>query len=410
MTTGRLPRRGYVGLHVGTAPLEGGGLPVRAVAARSAAEAAGVRAGDLLTHLDQNPAVDVLEVRRLLRGLRAGDPLFIDVVRDGRPARLETTVAEFPLERHEGARVALGEVDVGSHLLRAISVIPNAEGPHPCVYLLPGAHWASEEYPENPEHPVPALVGAIARVGFASVRVERSGIGDSQGPPSTRVDFEGELDGFRAGLRWILEQPFVDPRNVFAFGHSIGAMVAPLLAQTRELAGIACYAASAVPISEALVGAIRRHAESQSSTDPGFPERAEGIAELIRLVVIGRNAPSEVFAMRPDLASVAPAHFTGDQAYGRDVRFYHQLERAPIEAAWRDLDVPALFIHGGRDRISTADDSRALAALVGSKATFVELPGVDHHMSDGPEGRERLAPALRDTLMGWFQKHRRAPA
>jgi len=274
--------------------------------------------------------------------------------------------------------------------------------------MLPGAHWASEEYPLKPAHPVPALVGALARAGFATVRVERSGLGDSQGPPCTRVDFETELNGFRAGLQYILGQDWIDRENVFAFGHSLGAMVAPLMASTKELAGIACYAASAIPISEALVGAILRHAEAMSPTDPGFPERAEGIAELIRLVVCDEQEPEAVLAERPDLAAVAPAHFTGDQAYGRIARFYHQLERADVAAAWRNLDVPALLVHGERDIICTADDSRTIAVFVGSRAAFVELPAVDHQMSDAPDGAERLAPALRDTLVAWFRENRRA--
>jgi pimeloyl-ACP methyl ester carboxylesterase len=254
---------------------------------------------------------------------------------------------------------------------------------------------------------VPALVGALAQAGFATVRVERSGLGDSQGPPCTRVDFETELDGFRAGLRSILGRDWVDRGNVFAFGHSLGAMVAPLVASTKELAGVACYAASAIPISEALVGAIRRHAQAMSPTDPGFPARAEGIAELIRLVVCDENEPGAVFAERPDLDAVAPDHFDGDQAYGRVVHFYHQLEHAEIAAAWRGLDVPALFVHGDRDIICTAEDSRAIAALVGAKATFVDLAGVDHQMSNAPGGAERLAPALRDTLVTWFGQNRR---
>jgi pimeloyl-ACP methyl ester carboxylesterase len=404
-----LPRRGYVGLQIGTSPLEGGGLLVKGVAPGSSAHLAGVREGDVLTHLDANPAVDVFEVRHLLRVLRPGDPLLLDVLRDGRPLRLATSVAAFPTEHHDGARVELGQVDVGSHLLRSIAVVPDSAGPHPCVYMLPGAHWASEEYPLKPEHPVPALAGALARAGFATVRVERSGLGDSQGPPCTRVDFETELDGFRAGLRSILEKDWVDGESVFAFGHSLGAMVAPLLAPAKELAGIACYAASAIPISEGLVGAIRRHAAAMSRTDPGFPARAEGIAELIRLVVCGENESKAVLAGRPDLAAVAPAHFTGDQAYGRIVRFYHQLERVDIASAWRGLGVPALFVHGERDIICTAGDSRALAELVGSQATFVELPGVDHQMSDAPDGAERLAPALGYTLVRWFQENRRRP-
>jgi pimeloyl-ACP methyl ester carboxylesterase len=367
-----------------------------------------VLAGDVLTHLDQNPAIDVLEVRHILRALRPGDPLLLDVLRGGRPFRFSTTVAAFPLEEHEGARVELGEVDVGSHLLRSIAVVPEGAGPHPCVYFLPGAHWASEEYPLDPEHPVPSLVGALAKTGFASVRVERSGIGDSQGPPCTRVDFETEIEGFRAGLRTVARLGWVDRHDIFLFGHSIGAMVAPMLAGTAELAGIACYAASAIPISEALVGAIRRHAAFVSSTDPGFP--AEKIAELIRLVVRGGSDPDAVFRARPDLAAVAPAHFTGDQAYGRIARFYHQLERTDVTSAWRRIGVPALFVHGERDRICTSDDSRALTALVGVKARFVSLPGVDHQLSDAPEGRDRLAPTLRDALVDWFREHRRGPA
>jgi len=407
VVTGVLPRRGYVGLQIGTLPLDDGGLLVKGVAPGSSADLAGVREGDVLTHLDENPAVDVFEVRHLLRALRPGDPLLLDVLRDGQSVRFATSVAAFPVEHHAGARVELGEVDAGSHLLRSVAVVPDSAGPHPCVYVLPGAHWASEEYPLKPEHPVPALVDSLARAGFATVRVERSGLGDSQGPPCTRVDFETELHGFQAGLQGILEHDWVDPENVFALGHSLGAMVAPLIASTKRLAGIACYAASALPISEGLVGAILRHGEAMAPTDPGFPARAKGIAELIRLVVCDENESEAVLRARPDLAAIAPAHFTRDQAYGRIVRFYHQLERADVAAAWRSLDVPALFVHGGRDIICTAEDSQRLAELVGSRATCVELPGVDHQMSDAPDGAERLAPALADTLVTWFQENRR---
>jgi pimeloyl-ACP methyl ester carboxylesterase len=404
VATGSLPRRGYVGLQLGTSPAPGGGLVVRGVAPGSSAASAGVVAGDVLTHLDQNPAVDLIEVRHLLRSLRPGDPLLLDVVRQGRPVRFETSVAAFPVEHHDGARVELGEVDVGGHVLRSISVVPDSTGPHPCVYLLPGAHWASEEYPLMPAHPLPALVGALATHGFATVRVERSGLGDSQGPPCTEVDFETELEGFRAGLHHTLEQDWVARTSVFLFGHSLGAMVAPLLARDAELAGIACYAASAIPISDALVGAIERHAERVSRAEPDFPRKAVGIAELIRLVVTAGREPGSVLEERPDLAAVAPAHFMGDQAYGRIARFYHQLERVDLKRSWSELDVPALFVHGDRDHICTADDSRRLADLVGKKAEFVELPGVDHQMSDAPDGADlRLAPALGGRLVAWFE-------
>src|SRR5262249_53929427 len=150
-----------------------------------------------------------IETRRLLRAFVPGDPLVLGIRRGVGALVLDAEVVPLPEERHEGARVELGQVDVGAASLRTISVVPLVKGPVPVVYFLPGAHWASEEYPLEPEHPVPALLGALARAGVGSVRVERSGVGDSSGPSCTQVDFETELGGYRAGLDFVVGRPWV---------------------------------------------------------------------------------------------------------------------------------------------------------------------------------------------------------
>ncbi len=109
------------------------------------------------------------------------------------------------------------------------------------------------------------------------------------------------------------------------------------------------------------------------------------------------------WASRPDLEAIAPSHFSRDQAYHRVATFYHQLEQADIASAWESLELPALFMHGGLDWLSTAEDSRALVELVGPSAELADLPGIDHQMSDAPEGAPlRLAPKVRDTLLRWL--------
>jgi pimeloyl-ACP methyl ester carboxylesterase len=371
----------------------------------SSAAKAGVLPGDILTHLDRNPTTDVVEVRRLLRALRAGDPLLLDVLRAGQPIYFEVPVEAFPLEEHPAARVELGQVDMGTHSLRSVAIVPDREGPHPVVYFLPGAHWASDEYPREPEHPVPSLLGDLAREGFASVRLERSGVGDSEGPPCTRVDYETELAGYRAGLRHVVARPWADPSRIFAFGHSLGAMIAPHLASEGDLAGVACYAASRLPISEALTVALVRHAERSAPADASLRKSAERVGELVRLVVEGGLMPRDVFATRPDLAAIAPSHFSDDQAYHRVATFYHQLQCSDLASAWRELRAPVLFMCGGRDWMCTPEDSASLAELVGPRAEVVSLPGIDHQMSDAPDGAPlRLAASLRDTLLGWLQR------
>jgi hypothetical protein len=379
----------------------GAGLPIHAVAAGSDAEAAGIEAGDLLLSLDRNPAFDLIEVRRILRGLRAGDPLLIEVQRGERRFGVETRVSEYPVESHAGASTSLSEVEYEGRRLRTIAVLPDTAPPHPLVYYLPGAHWASEEHPLDLEHPLPALVGALASAGIATLRVERSGVGDSEGPPCTRLDFASELGGYRAGLEWALEQSWVARERVFLFGHSLGAMVAPLLAQAARVAGILTYGASAIPISEGLVGALLRHAARDPRQDPASAARTALICELVRLVVAGQT-PAQVYATRPDLERIAPAHFSADQAYHRVAAFYHQLERQELVRAWGRVACPVLALHGELDYISTWDDSCAIASAAGETARAQALPHADHQMSAGG-ARLRLAHAVGTASIEWLR-------
>jgi pimeloyl-ACP methyl ester carboxylesterase len=395
-----LPRRAYLGMKLASAASPGGGLPVRAVLPRSSAAVAGLVAGDVLTHLDANPIVDLAEARKLLRGLVPGDPLVLGVTRGGRALSLDALVVPLPEERHEGANVVLDQIDGEAGSLRTVSVVPRGAGPFPVVYFLPGAHWASEEYPFEPEHPVPALLGALAQAGIASVRVERSGVGDSSGPSCTDVDFATELAGYRAGLAFVRERPWAARDRVLLLAHSLGGMMTPLVARDG-VAGVVVYAPSALPISEALVGALVRHAALSGEK----PARTERIAALIRAVVQGGKTPVEVFAECPELAEGAPAHFECDHCYGRICSFYHQLEGAPIAEAYGELRIPLLFVHGGRDWICTAADAAALAARAGPSASVAEIPEADHHMSDAPKGAPpRLCSGVREAVLAFVRR------
>lgn len=405
MGHGVLPRRAYVGLTLDTKPAPGGGLLVRGVAPGSSAERAGAAPGDRLTRIGTQAVTAVTAVREVLKAARVGDILELGAVRGGESLVLSTQVVAFPLEEHEGARIELGQVVAKGSLLRTVSLLPDGPGPHPVLYFLPGAHWASEEYPLALDHPVPALLGALARAGYASVRVERHGVGDSQGPPCTRVDFATELEGYRAGLEFVRNAEWADGYRIFLLGHSLGAMVAPLLCESR-VAGVACYAPSAIPISDALVGALLRHAELSSSVDGAAPRRAALIAELIRLVVSGGRTPGDVFSERADLAAAAPEHFSGDSAYHRVVCFYHQLEKVDLPSAWRRLDAPALFVHGERDHICTQEDALRVADLAGGTSRFISIPGADHHMSDAPGASPRLSRRVFAALHDWLEGER----
>jgi pimeloyl-ACP methyl ester carboxylesterase len=404
LSDAKLPRRAHLGLRLASTPDAGaaGGLAVHAVAEQSSAERAGVQTGDRLVAIGDERVLELESARRLLKALLPGDALDLVVRRGKDELVLRGVVTEFPLERHAGARVGLDEVSVGPHRLRAIAVLPERAGPHPVVYFLPGAHWASEEYPLRPEHPVPALLGALARAGFASFRVERSGMGDSEGPPCTRVGFELELAGYRAGLERLITSSWVDPRRVFLLGHSIGAATAPLLAADVALAGVLVYAPSALRISQGLMGAARRQAERERAAGRTESTPLGPLLELIRLVVAEGQMPADIFRARPELARVAPDRFAADEAYRRVASYYHELERRDLGEAWQRVRAPVLALHGTRDWICAAEDARHVAELAPA-GEYAELTGVDHQMSEAPEGEPlRLASTVTDAVVGWL--------
>ena len=86
-----------------------------------------------------------------------------------------------------------------------------------------------------------------------TMRVERSGCGDSEGGPLRDVDFETELSGNREVLRALKQLEYVDPETVMIYGFSMGGILAPLIANSKSLRGIVTYGTACISWFEGVV-------------------------------------------------------------------------------------------------------------------------------------------------------------
>ena len=77
--------------HVGVAN-DGEGMVIGSVEAGSAADAAGLEPGDLVTHLNGQPVSNLTAYREFMEGTREGERLGIDLLRDGRRVHTEATL------------------------------------------------------------------------------------------------------------------------------------------------------------------------------------------------------------------------------------------------------------------------------------------------------------------------------
>ena len=348
-----LPRRPAIGLRCAAAP--GGGALVRELRAGGAA-AALLRPGDRLLALDERPISDPALLVALLRGRRAGELLRLRVARGDQLLVLELRLEDLPHETCPDAHVLYDSIEVAGVRLRTITVRPRGPGPHPAWLLLPGLACASQDFAVAPGHPLRPLVAALAGAGVVTMRVERPGVGDSEGGPCEALGFLAERDVFAVGLAALRAGADVDPEALGLFGHSVGGMLAPLLAGAGEVRRIAVYGSCAAPWPQVL----RRSAERQAART----------GEDIDALVAGART-------------------------GRDPCFSEELTAIDLAAAWSRVSADVLVVRGELDQAVADVDARALADLLAARprgwSGFLEVPGADHDLGVHPD----LAASLR---------------
>lgn len=403
------------------APLAGAeGAEVRRLRQGSAAQRAGLRDGDRVLRIGSTALVDARSLARSRRSVRGGDRVELEVRRDGATRRVAFELTPLPLESIPGCRVEYGWVQSPrGYRVRTIVTRPaDATGRLPAILFVP---WLSESPVETPLGTARGtnrlLQELTPATGWMLMRVEKPGVGDSEGPPCGENDLEEDLDASRAALRALAARADVDPERIVLLGASIGGGLVPLLAVEQPVAGIMIAGTFTRTWFEHMMEIERRRLELEGTPPTRVNDAMRGFADFYSLYLGQRLTPAEVIARRPDLGALwydAP-----DGQYGRPASYYHQVAALNLEDAWSRLDVPVLILWGEHDWIMSRTEHEHLAMLLNARhpgrATLEMVPGASHDFEffasavDAFRDRDpRPIPDLAARIAHWLDANLRA--
>jgi dienelactone hydrolase len=400
-----LPRKAFLGTALGPLtdelrkqqglPDDVEGAVVLDVIAGSSAEAAALKVGDIITKAGDTAIEGPAALIQALAGRKTGETVALAVLREGKPMPIDVILKERPREASDAYDIIYGAVESRGHRLRTILTKPRGEGPFPAVVLIQGLSGASVDNAIGAMSSYRAIADALTTAGFATLRVDKPGAGDSEGGPTRDVDFDTELDGYRQGLRMLATRPDVDPKRILLFGHSMGGVMAPLIATDIPVRGIAVYGTIAKTWTEYMLANVRRQLEL-SGEDAGVVDDALHVeAAVLHHLFTEKLAPSAIAEKHPELASRLSDITSEDKYYvDRSIEFFRQLNEKSLGDAWQRFNGHALAIWGQADFVSAEDDHALIARIVNKehpgRARFVSLEGIDHGFARAGSAEEAI--------------------
>ncbi|HET9327769.1 MAG TPA: alpha/beta fold hydrolase [Candidatus Eisenbacteria bacterium] len=409
-----LPRRPELGLTLEAQ--EGGGAKVARVRRGSAAERVGLVAGDVVLRIDGKALPDGRTLQDRLRTLLAGKTVSLETRHQGRVRTVRFELPPVPRETFQNAEVHYGHVttDRGIRVRTIVTRPKGATGPLPAMMLVPWLSCDPVETPHGADDGWSHLLRGLAeKSGWVIMRVEKPGVGDSEGPDCSQNDLETDLGAYRAGLAALRRLPFVDSARIVLIGSSLGGALAPLLAREQPVAGLIVSGGFTKTWYEHMLEFERARLLWRDRPASEVNAAMTGFAQFYAAYLGERKSPGEVMKRRPDLAPLW--YDEADGQFGRPASFYHQVARLNVEAAWSQITSPTLVLYGEYDWIMSRDDHERAAALVNAahpgRATLVILPRTTHNLdrfdsrADAQAGRNgRFDEAVLQRILEWLDQ------
>jgi pimeloyl-ACP methyl ester carboxylesterase len=326
---------------------------------------------------------------------------------------------KMPRESYPNADVIYDSVTTpGGKRLRTIITKPrDAKGKLPAIFVAGWLSCDSVEAPAGTKDESGLVFRGLAQLpGFALFRMDKQGVGDSEGI-CAETDFDSELAGYRAAFRGLKNFDFIDTKRIYILGISNGGGFAPLVpesdAEHAQVRGYISVGGWVKTWFEHMLEIERRRFTLMGKSPGEVNDRMKGAATLYHEWLIKGRSVDDILKEQPRLADLWPEGKDHVHLYGRPLAFYQQLQKLNLAAAWSRVKVPTYVLRGAFDWIMSREDSELISAYVnknGDLASFYEIPNTGHtfqhylSLADAFDGkRASFDPKMIGLLADWLR-------
>ncbi len=211
----------------------------------------------------------------------------------------------------------------------------------------------------------------------------------------------------------------MDPERILIFGHSMGGVWGPLLAAETPVRGIAVYGTLCTTWMEYLLDNTRRQSALEGRSPAAIDSLLQVEAEVTHYLYGEDLTPQRMTELHPELRSWVDSSMTQATYYsGCHYKFFQQLAKKNMAAAWQSYPGSVLSLYGRSDFLSSEADHARIASIVNQAhpghAVFQPLDGIDHAFRAEPSQAGSYSnwgqtggafdPAVLNALRAWSEQ------
>jgi pimeloyl-ACP methyl ester carboxylesterase len=313
--------------------------------------------------------------------------------------------ADQPREHFDHATVLYDFVtnSRGQKLRTFVTHPNNINGKVPAIFFV---GWLSCDSMESPDPNTVDGFGILLRrlidqSGYATVRMDKPGVGESQGD-CANADFESEMSGWQAAFDAMSKYDFIDLDRIFVAGLSNGGGFSPLAVRNHPVRGFVSCGSWGRTWYEHMLELERRRLVAEKKAPAEVNAAVKAFAEFYQLYLIRGMTPGQVLAQHPEWKTLW--YDSADGQYGRPAAFYQQLEALNLGEVWEKVKAPVLVIRGGSDTVMSRADSESIAQTVNQihpgNARYLQFDDMTHGFTVNGKFCEPLVPAI----LGWMKE------